>query len=116
MKTLLILNDSPYGSERTYNALRLAGDLARRANSKGVVVFLTGDAVLCAKAGQVTPPGFYNIAVMLRPVLRTGEVLLCGVSMDARGMRDAELIEGARRSTLSALSELTLSADKVLVF
>ena len=28
-KTLIILNDSPYGSERSYNGLRLAGALAR---------------------------------------------------------------------------------------
>jgi sulfur relay (sulfurtransferase) complex TusBCD TusD component (DsrE family) len=27
MKTLMILNDAPYGSERTYNELRLAGSL-----------------------------------------------------------------------------------------
>ena len=29
MKTLLILNDAPYGSERTYNGARLAGSLAK---------------------------------------------------------------------------------------
>ena len=29
-KTLLILNDPPYGTERSYNGLRLADSLARR--------------------------------------------------------------------------------------
>ena len=30
MKTLLILNDPAYGTERSYNGLRLAGTLAKR--------------------------------------------------------------------------------------
>lgn len=42
-KTLFILNDPPYGTERSYNALRLAGSLARRPGEE-VKVFLMGDA------------------------------------------------------------------------
>ena len=37
-KTLFILNDPPYGTERSYNPLRLAGSLARRPDEK-VLVF-----------------------------------------------------------------------------
>jgi uncharacterized protein involved in oxidation of intracellular sulfur len=36
--------------------------------------------------------------------------------MDARGLTDAELVEGARRSTLDELAERTLAAERVLVF
>jgi uncharacterized protein involved in oxidation of intracellular sulfur len=36
--------------------------------------------------------------------------------MDARGLKDAELAEGARRSTRDELAEWTIWADKVLVF
>jgi uncharacterized protein involved in oxidation of intracellular sulfur len=36
--------------------------------------------------------------------------------MDARGLTDGELIEGARRSTMDELAQSTLTADKVLVF
>lgn len=36
--------------------------------------------------------------------------------MDARGLRDEELIEGCHRSCMSELAELTINADKVLVF
>ena len=50
MKTLVILNDPPYGTERSWNGLRLAGALARREGSE-VRVFLLGDAVGCAMAG-----------------------------------------------------------------
>jgi uncharacterized protein involved in oxidation of intracellular sulfur len=54
MKTLLVLNDPPYGTERSYNGLRLAGALAKRAD-EAVRVFLMGDAAACANAGQKAP-------------------------------------------------------------
>jgi len=54
MKTLVVLNDAPYGSERTYNGLRLAGTLSRSAENE-VRVFLLGDATVCAKSGQKSP-------------------------------------------------------------
>ena len=104
--TLFILNDAPYGNERAYNALRLAGALAGKAEQP-VRLFLLADAVACAKGGQKVPEG---------KVLRHGEVALCGTCMDARGLRDDELVEGARRSTLAQLADWTAAADKVLVF
>jgi len=58
MKVLFILNDPPYGTERVYNGLRLAGSLARLENHE-VKVFLMGDAASCAKAGQKVPSGYY---------------------------------------------------------
>jgi uncharacterized protein involved in oxidation of intracellular sulfur len=36
--------------------------------------------------------------------------------MDARGLTEAELIEGARRSTMDELAQATTETDKVLVF
>jgi uncharacterized protein involved in oxidation of intracellular sulfur len=36
--------------------------------------------------------------------------------MDARGIADAELVDGTRRSTLAEWAEWTHWADKVLVF
>jgi len=56
MNTLIILNDPPYGSERSYNGLRLASALAKR-ESEVVRVFLMGDAAACAKGGQKVPQG-----------------------------------------------------------
>ncbi len=114
MKMLFILNDPPYGTERSFNGLRLAKALA----SKGaeVTVFLMADAVACAKSGQKVPQGYYNLELMTKAICRGGEVLLCGTCMDARGIADAELVEGARRSTLAELAERTLAADQVLVF
>ncbi len=70
---LFIINDSPYGNERPYNALRLALNIARRPEA-GVRVFLVGDGVNCAIAGQKTPDGYYNVERMLKPLARRGEV------------------------------------------
>ena len=114
MKTLLILNDPPYGTERSFNGLRLAKALAGK--DAGVSVFLMADAVACAKAGQKVPQGYYNLELMIKAVVRKGEVLLCGTCMDARGLGDDELVEGARRSTMDELAERTLAAERVLVF
>lgn len=115
MKVLLILNDPPYGTERSYNALRMADELVKNDSVK-VTVFLMADAVFCAKAGQDTPQGFYNLERMLKPVARRGAIVLCGSCMAARGLKDEELVEGARRGTLAELTQLTLDADRVLVF
>lgn len=114
MQSLLIVNDPPYGTERLYNALRLAHALIKRGHE--VTVFLMADAVLGAKAGQDTPEGFYNIERMLHRVTAKGRVLLCGTCMDARGIDAAEIVAGAERSTMDALAEATGSADRVLAF
>ncbi|MFV1858809.1 MAG: DsrE/DsrF/TusD sulfur relay family protein [Anaerolineales bacterium] len=73
MSTLIIINDAPYGGERPYNALRLALNLAKRSGV-AIRVYLTGDGVLCARKGQKTPDGYYNIARMIRSLARRGQV------------------------------------------
>jgi uncharacterized protein involved in oxidation of intracellular sulfur len=70
---LFIVNDAPYGSERPYNALRLALNLAKRPGV-AVRVFLTGDGVLCARKGQKTPNGYYNVERMIKSLAQRGEV------------------------------------------
>jgi len=116
MKTLFILNDPPYGTERSYNALRLAGVLSSREGEE-VKVFLMGDSAGCGKSGQKVPTGSYNLQLMFNKVVRNkGEVGACGTCMDARGIAETELIEGIRRSTLEELANWTQWADKVIVF
>lgn len=125
MKTLFILNDAPYGSERTYNGLRLAGAIAKQGGSEKLLavhpnevrVFLIGDAASSAHRNQKVPQCFYNIEVMLGNVIRHGgKVGICGTCMDARGLADGDLIEGTHRSTLAELVEWTAWSDKTLVF
>jgi uncharacterized protein involved in oxidation of intracellular sulfur len=110
-KVLIILDDPPNGTERSFNGLRLAKALSGK--DARVTVFLMADAVACAKAGQKVPQGYSNLELMVKAVAHGGAVLLCGTYLDARGIGDPELIEGTRRSTLD---EATLAADRVLVF
>jgi uncharacterized protein involved in oxidation of intracellular sulfur len=70
---LFIINDSPYGNERPYNGLRLALNLVKRPDAS-VRVFLIGDGVNCAIAGQKTPEGYYNVERMLKSLAKRGEV------------------------------------------
>ncbi len=118
MKSLFIINDPPYGTERVYNALRLAHALLKKEPQTEVTVFLMADSVVAAKAGQKTPDGYYNVERMLKRVLSAGngKVLLCGTCMDARGLDEAALMAGARRSTMDELAGTTIEADKVFVF
>ncbi len=117
MKILFILNDPPYGTERCYNALRLAIALQHRDPAVTLTVFLLADAVTAARSGQKPPEGYYNLARMLARVLSgDARVLLCGSCMDARGLTDAELLPNARRSSMDELAAETLTAERVIVF
>ncbi len=116
MKILAILNDAPYGTERTYNGLRLARSLANRDGTE-VNVFLIGDAAACAKSGQTVPKGYYNIEGMLRSVARHGgSIGVCGTCIDARGIAATELAKGCHRSSMDELTDWTVQADQILVF
>jgi uncharacterized protein involved in oxidation of intracellular sulfur len=116
MKTLFILNDPPYGTERSYNALRLAGSLSKHPGAQ-VRVFLIGEGATCAHGNQKLPQGHYNIEIMLKNIVKHGgEIGVCSTCMDARGISDAQLVEGTKRSSLDELTAWSGEADKVLVF
>ena len=116
MKALFILNDPPYGTERSYNALRLAGSLSKQPGTQ-IRVFLIGEGATCAHRNQKLPQGHYSIEIMLKAILKhSGEVGVCSSCMDARGFSDAELVEGTRRSSMDELTTWSCEADKVWVF
>ncbi|OGB27072.1 MAG: hypothetical protein A3I66_22530 [Burkholderiales bacterium RIFCSPLOWO2_02_FULL_57_36] len=117
MNVLFVLNAAPYGSESTYNGLRLAGALAKREHNI-VRIYLMGDAAGAAKSGQKVPPGYYKVQLMLQAVVRNsaGNVGVCGTCMDARGIEVNELIEGTHRGTLEELADWSEWADKIFVF
>ena len=116
MKVLLIVNGPAYGSDTTFNALRLAVALAKRDDVEPRV-FLMGDAVTCAIAGQKTPDGYYALDRMLKTFTRHGgQIACCGTCLDARGLTKEHLIEEAPRSNIDELAAWTVEADRVLTF
>jgi uncharacterized protein involved in oxidation of intracellular sulfur len=117
MKILLLINDAPYGSEKAYNALRLAMALQKEPGEVEVRIFLMADAVFCALPNQKTPDGYYNVERMFKGLIQKGAAIkACGTCSDARGIRDAALIAGVEISTMSQLAQWVVEADKVLTF
>jgi uncharacterized protein involved in oxidation of intracellular sulfur len=116
MKILTILNDAPYGTERSYNGLRLAMSLCKLEDTE-LTVFLMADAVACGRTGQKTPEGYYNIERMLKALVGHRVAIgACGSCMDARGLLDADLAEGVHRSSMKELTDWTIAADKVITW
>lgn len=116
MNVLIIINGSAYGTELPFNGLRLATTLAKR-DGVDVRVFLMGDAVVSAIDGQQLPNGYYHLDRMLSSLARHGGVVgCCGTCLDARGITDDQLVDGARRSTMEELADWTLDADRTVTF
>jgi len=117
MKVLIIINDAPYGTEKAYNALRLAMMIQKEHAEVEVRVFLLADAVTCAIPKQSTPQGYYNLERMFKSVIQKGGIVkACGTCSDARGIRGINLIDGVEISTMSQLVAWTVEVDKVLTF
>jgi uncharacterized protein involved in oxidation of intracellular sulfur len=116
-KILIIINDAPYGTEKAYNALRLAMQLGKEHENVEVRVFLMADAANCAIANQNTPNGYYNIERMLNAVLaKGGKVKICGSCAEARGLKNVPLIKGAEISTMAELTNWMVDSNKVVTF
>jgi uncharacterized protein involved in oxidation of intracellular sulfur len=116
-KVLILINDAPYGTEKAYNALRLAIQLSKDHEDVEVRVFLMADAANCAIANQNTPAGYCNIERMLKVIIAKGaKVKICGSCADARGLKNIPLIEGTEISTMAELTNWVVDSDKVITF
>ena len=117
MSILILINDAPYGTEKAYNAFRLAMAIQKDHAGVQVNVFLMADAVGCGLPNQNTPQGYYNIERMIKSVVvKGGKIRACGTCADARGIKDMQLIEGVEVSNMAELAKWTIEADKTLVF
>lgn len=117
MKVLIIINDGPYGTEKAYNALRIANQLGKDYKDSEVRIFLMADAATCALAGQETPDGYYNIERMLKLAVAKGaKIRICGTCAAARGIKKAQFVKGAELSTMAELAEWIADSDKVMTF
>ena len=116
-KILIIINDAPYGTEKAYNALRIANQLNKEHETVEVRIFLMADGANCAIANQTTPNGYYNIERMLTFSLNKGtKVKICGSCAEARGLKNIQLVKGAEISTLAELTNWIADSDKILTF
>lgn len=117
MNVLFIINGAPYGTEKAYNALRLAMAIQKDHPKVEVRIFLMADAVGCGLPNQTTAQGYYNIERMLKSVLsKGGRVKACGTCIDARGMNAVQMIDGVERSNMSELAQWSVEGDKLFTF
>ena len=117
MNILIVINDAPYGTEKAYNAFRLAMAVQKDHPKVQVNIFLMADAVTCGMPNQNTPQGYYNIERMLKSVCsKGGNVKACGTCSDARGIRNMRLVEGVEMSNMAELAVWSVEADKVFTF
>jgi uncharacterized protein involved in oxidation of intracellular sulfur len=117
MKVLIIVNDAPYGTEKAYNAFRMAMAIQKESADVELRLFLLADAVFCGLPNQKTPNGYYNIERMLRSVIRQGaEIKTCGGCSEARGIDTLNFIDGVKLSNMKEFAQWTLESDKVITF
>lgn len=115
MRVTIITNDPPYGTERTWNALRYASALT--VKDAEVNVFLMADAVSAAKKGQKVPRGYYNLEQMIVDLVKNGvNIKLCGTCCSSRGLTQDELVEGIEIGKMLDLVDWTFQSDKVVNF
>ncbi len=115
MKILIIINDAPYGTEKAWNALRIAMQLQKDFEETEVRVFLMADGVFCAIPNETTPNGFYNIERMIESVIhKGGKVRFCTTCGEARGLKSMKLIEGTEWSGMKELTQWIVDSDKVI--
>ncbi len=119
MNILIIINDAPYGTEKAYNALRIANQITKDHPNTQLSIFLMADGVNCAISNQNTPNGFYNIEIerMLKLSTSKGAKLLtCGSCLEARRLKSTTLVEKAEISTMAELTHLIIQSDRILTF
>lgn len=116
-KLLFILNESPYGTEKTFNGLRLAINLQEEYGQQvQIKLFCFSDAVLAGLVGQ-SPKEGNNIQQLIEILTAQGaEVKLCTTCTNARAVSQLPLAQGVSLGTLDDVARWTLWADKVISF
>ena len=115
MSLLIVINTAPYGSEGPYHAFRLAEALALRDDH--VEVFLMGDAVHAARAGQDPRGAHASLELMLLGLLeRAVDVSCCGTCCITRGLAEDDVVPGVRVETIHDLAAAIARSDKVVSF
>lgn len=117
MTVLLIFNHAPYdGTDVTWNALRLAGQLKK--DGAEVRLFLMNDSVDLARDGVPVPDGASDMVQMTKDLIAAGvPVKVCGTCQARCGIRKGDpYYEGARKATMAELSEWVMHSDQVLTF
>lgn len=118
MSYLFIFNNEPYdGSDKTYNALRLATALHKKGQD--IKIFLMNDAVDLARDITKKPDFYdYDLVDMLKKLYEDKvELKVCGTCMTRCGInKNQPYFSDDIKGTMDILANWTIEADKVLCF
>ncbi|MEJ5169740.1 MAG: DsrE family protein [Fimbriimonadales bacterium] len=113
----IILTEAGYGTDRPYNALRLASALEEGSTPAKVRLFLMCDAVAIGLQGQSAPSDDLNLGRRIEGLLAKGaEVSVCGLCAELRGLAGARWIDGVRMGSMPELAAWISDSDTVLSF
>jgi uncharacterized protein involved in oxidation of intracellular sulfur len=115
MIVTIIINDPPYGTEKAYNAFRLALALLKNEEAE-IKIMLMQDAVFCALKEQETPNGYNNLGRMLQRIIDAGTVRACITCMKARGLKEEHFLEGIKAGDMGMLAQWIIESGKVITF
>jgi len=111
----IVIFEAPYAKERALTALRFAWTADLEGNTVRIWLFENG--IYLAKKGQKPAQGLTNYGQILEDLIKGGaEVKACIVCADARGITQAELLDGVKLATVHDLVEWTANSDKVITF
>ncbi len=111
----IFVGTGAYSTERPYTALRFAYTALLDENK--VKMFFFEDGIFALKKNQ-NPSNIYNIQEWIQNCFdeENFEIASCGVCMKARGVDQAELIDGIQTGTMEMAVEWTKQSDKQLFF
>lgn len=116
--TLFIFNNQPYdGSDKTYNALRLAKSL--HLKNQKIKIFLMSDSVDMAREAAIKPDYYdYDLVAMLKELYEINIPLkVCGTCMMRCGInKNKPYFSEDLKGTMDILSDWSIEAKKILTF
>jgi tRNA 2-thiouridine synthesizing protein D len=111
----VIIFEAPYAKERALSALRFAWTADLEGHKVNIWLFENG--VYLAKKAQKPAQGLTNYGQMLEDLIKGGTpVKACVVCCDARGLTQADLLDGIKIATVHELVEWTVNSDKIITF
>jgi uncharacterized protein involved in oxidation of intracellular sulfur len=118
MSYLFILNNEPYdGSDKTWNALRLAKNLHEAGEN--VRIFLMNDSVDLARDVCIKPDTYdTDLVAMLKEMYYEGvELRVCGTCQARCGIyKNEPYFDMETKSTMKALREWVQDSGQTLTF
>ena len=110
----VVISESPYGREKPYTALRFA--LSSLVDEHNVNLFLVQDGVFVGLKEQA-PKQYPNHFELLETFLEEGGKLrVCGVCINARGVSQEDLIDGAEVVGMHEFVDWVAESGNVLMF